>query len=145
MVLGLKKSTWKPIDGSDSLISELKSKGPLFVGGALGKPAYMDAPYERTQKIANRAIYAWRPGAKRHPNSFVGHTVLLVGAKKVEKEAYVYFIDSVDPSDPKDLSKQKIYMISFNNFTNHITDLHGRLRQDSPVPYAYYGNFKIPL
>lgn len=140
---GLQKSFWSPLKGIESLIDELKKKGPLFIGGLLGKPFYIDEPFKMSQKLGERDIYAWRPGAKRHPVMIVGHSVLLVGAKKIQDKAFVYFIDSRDASDPKDKSTQKIYMISFNNLTSNIFDLRGKMRQDSPFPYAYYGNFKI--
>jgi hypothetical protein len=140
---GLQKSSWSPVKGIESLMDELKKNGPLFIGGALGKPAYIDEPFKMSQKLAGRDIYAWRPGAKRHPTTFSTHSVLLIGAKKIQDKAFVYFIDPIDPSDPKDKSTQKIYMISFSNLTSNICDLHGRMRQDSPVPYTYYGNFKI--
>lgn len=138
---GLKKSSWKPLDGCESLIKELKEHGPLFVGGSIGRPAYIDEPFKMSQQLSGRDIYAWKPGAKRHKN--IGHAVLLIGARKIQDKAHVYFIDPTDPSDPKDKSKQKIYMISYGNLTSNIFDLHGRPKQDSPVNYAYYGSFKI--
>jgi len=140
---GLKKSSWTPLKRIEGLIEELKKNGPLYIGGAFGRPAYIDEPFKIGQKLAGREIYAWQKGAKRHPITFSAHSVLIVGAKKIQDNALVYFIDSLDPSDPKDLSKQKIYVISFTNLSLHICDLHGRVRKDSPVPYAYYGNFKI--
>ncbi|MGZ6298579.1 MAG: hypothetical protein ACXWM2_04245 [Parachlamydiaceae bacterium] len=140
---GLKRSSWAPSKGIEGLIEELKKNGPLFVGGAIGRSAYIDEPFKMSQKLAGRDIYAWRPGAKRYIIAFSCHAVLLVGAKKIQDKTYAYFIDCIDPSDPKDKSKQKIYMVSFANLTSHICDLHGRMAQNSPVAYAYYGNFKI--
>lgn len=140
---GLQKSSWRPEKGIDGLIDELKKNGPLAIGGALGRPAYIDEPFKMSQKLAGRDIYAWRPGAKRHPTTFSGHSILLIGAKKIQDKAFVYFIDPIDPSDPQDKPSQKIYMISFSNLTSTIYNLHGRMRQDSPVPYGYYGSFKI--
>lgn len=72
-----------------------------------------------------------------------GHSVLLVGAKKTRDQSLVYFIDSNDPSDPLDRTKQKIYTISFTNLTSHICDIIGRQQPESTVEYAYYGAFKI--
>ncbi len=138
---GLQKSSWTPLQKVDSLIKELQIKGPLYVGGNLGRPTYVDEPFKMRQKISGRDIYAWRPGGSRNPE--LGHAVLLIGAKKVQDKAFVYFIDSIDPSDPKDRSKQKIYMMSFANFTANICDLHGRSLQNSPVGYAYHGTFKM--
>ncbi|HEV3270428.1 MAG TPA: hypothetical protein VGZ69_07290 [Candidatus Rhabdochlamydia sp.] len=140
-VYDLQKSSWTPFQKIDCLIEELETKGPLYVGGNLGRPTYVDEPFKMSQKISERDIYAWRPGANRNPG--LGHTVLLVGAKKVQGKAFVYFIDSADPSDPNDRSKQKIYMISYTNLTSNVCDLHGRGQQNSPVGYAYHGTFKV--
>ncbi len=54
------------------------------------------------------------------------------------------FIDAEDGSDPDDIEKQKIYMISYLNLINNISDLHGRIKPDSSanIGYAYYGNFR---
>jgi hypothetical protein len=139
----LKKISWTPLKGIESLIDELKKKGPLFIGGAFGKTAYVDEPFKMNKKLVGRDIYAWKPGAERHPIAFLGHSVLLIGAKKIEDSAFVYFIDPIDQSDPNDKSSQKIYMISFTNLTSNICDLKGVRRKDSSVPYGYYGNFKI--
>lgn len=138
---GLQKSSWAPSQKIDCLIEELRAKGPLYVGGNLGKPTYVDEPFKMNQKISGRDIYAWHKGANR--NAEIGHAVLLIGAKKVQDKAFVYFIDSADPSDPNDRAKQKIYMISFANFAANICDLHGRKQANSPVGYAYHGSFKI--
>lgn len=140
---GLHKSSWTPLKGIDGLITELKEKGPLFIGGAFGQSAYIDKPYKMTQQIAERDVYAWNPRAKRHPTTFLGHAVLLIGAKKIQDKALVYFINSQDPSDPKDKSLQKIYAMSFTNLTSNIFDLHGRIKEDSNVGYAYHGNFNL--
>lgn len=142
-VYGLKKSSWSPLKGIDGLILELNTKGPLFIGGAIGQTAYVDKPYKMNQKIAERDVYAWKPGAKRHTISHSAHAVLLVGAKKIQDKSYIYFVDSKDAGDPKDKSQQKIYMISYTNLTSNICDLHGRMMQDSIVGYAYHGDFKI--
>lgn len=138
----LQKSSWKPKQGIDGLIDELQKNGPLMVLGKLGVCAYIDSPFKMSKQLAGRDIYAWQPGAKRDVSS-AGHTVLIIGAKKIQDKAFVYFIDSTDPSDPKDKSKQQIYMISLTNLTSNIYSLSGRKNSDSQSGYAYFGNFKI--
>lgn len=138
----VKKSEWKPSLGIDELLDELKRKGPLMVLGNLGTPAYIDTPFQMARKISNRDIYAWRPGAMRS-DLIAGHAILLVGARKVQNKAFVYFIDPADPSDPFDPSKQKIYMISFANLTSNIRSLTGHKELESDAGHAYYGNFEI--
>lgn len=138
----LKKSSWKPIQGIDKLIQELKEKGPLMILGDFGPSSYIDEPFKMNKKISGRDIYAWRPESNRN-ESVAGHSVLLVGAKKIQNKAFAYFIDSCDPSDPNDKSKQKIYMISFRNLTSNICSLTGHKELNSEIGYAYYGNFRV--
>ena len=140
---GLQKSDWTLASGITGLLQELKRAGPLAIGGAFGPPAYVEAPFKMREQIAGRDIYAWRPGAKRHPIRLETHSVLLIGAKKTQDKALVYFIDPTDPSDPHDRSTQKIYMISFTNLTSNISDLHNRLNPESPFGYAHHGSFQI--
>lgn len=140
---GLKTSTWSPSKGILALIKELKEKGPLMVLGDIGKDYYTKPPLKMKRKIFTRNIYYWPAGSERQ--AFMsGHAVLLVGAKKVQDKAFVYFIDPSDPSDPRNRDKQKIYVISFTNLTSHIDSLNGsKQRLDAPSCWAYYGNFKI--
>lgn len=142
---GLQKTSWCPTRVIEELIYELEQNGPLFIGGAFGKHVYIDEPFKMNQKIGGRDIYAWRPGANRNDIMFSAHAVLLIGAKKVQDKSYVYFIDSEDHSDPKDIESQKIYMISYKNLILNISDLHGRIRPNSSanIGYAYHGNFKV--
>ncbi len=137
----LKKSSWKPLQGIEKLCDELKEKGPLMVLGDFGTSAYTDQPFKMSQQINSRDIYAWHPGAERN-QALAGHSVLLIGAKKIKDNAFVYFIDPSDSSDPLDQSKQKIYLISFKNFTSNIYDITGRQNPDSRSEYAYCGSFK---
>ncbi|MCB1114754.1 MAG: hypothetical protein KDK62_08355 [Chlamydiia bacterium] len=140
---GLKKATWRPKDGGEALIRTLKENGPMLVGGQLGREVYVDSPIEVVDDFAGRKVWAWKVGAKRIENVIVGHNVVIVGAKKVQDKVNVFFIDPVDPSDPQDLSKQKVYKISFDNLKKYLADVQGRLDPDSPFPYGHHGPFKI--
>lgn len=136
-------SSWKPDLGVTSLIKTLKEEGPLGVTGLFGKVAYLEAPFEMQQRIQGRAIFAWRPHAKRNTKAIIGHAVLFVGAKQEADKAYVYFIDPQDSSAPQsDPQKvtQRIYMISYRNFQESLWDLHYGL-QRTPSLYAYRGCF----
>lgn len=138
----LKKSTWNPLQGIDKLIEELKKKGPLMILGTFGCSSYIDAPFKMKEKISGRDIYAWRAHSKR-TERVDAHSVLLVGAKKIQDKAFAFFIDSLEPSDPADKNMQKIYMISFSNLLSNIYSLTGRKETHSEIGYAYYGNFKV--
>lgn len=137
----LKRSTWKPSEEFGKLLIELKEKGPMMIFGEFGIKAYLDPPYKMKEKAGGRDIYAWSSGAKRTQSKY-GHSVLLVGAKKTQDQAFVYFID---PTDSSGRSKKTIYMVSIKNLTEHICSLSGKMKLDSAVGYAYLGNFKIPV
>ncbi|MGL5626211.1 MAG: hypothetical protein ACRDDW_01670 [Candidatus Rhabdochlamydia sp.] len=148
---GLKKSPWKPSDNIESLIKELDKNGPLAMGGVFGRSTYLDAPFCLKQRIENRDVYAWKPGAKRVKTASA-HMCLIVGAKKVLDKEYIYFIDPQDSSDPDNESSQKLYLSSYKNFISRSIDLHGRAYSEevgsqgiveapieSKAGYAYYG------
>lgn len=141
---GLQISKWMPLKGIDLLITQLKEQGPMAIGGMLGKSFYVDSPFKMSQKIGGRDIYAWKPGAKRVQMGIICHQALLIGAKKVGDKAYAYFIDPNDSSDPKDISKQQIYMISYENLVKSLCDLNGSFQPTSPssIGYALHGNFQ---
>jgi hypothetical protein len=123
-----------------TLIVELKEKGPLNIFGFFGPTTYLEPDFKHHQ-VSGRDIFAWRPKTPRDRSA--GHSVLIVGAKKVNDKAYVYFIDPINSSDPLDRAKQKIYMNSFENITSNICDFAGHKQIDSEAEYAYYGHFKI--
>lgn len=139
----LERSYWKPVDGMSKLIDALNQKGPLAIRGYFGVSQYIDPPFQLQQQVKGRDIYGWRPEAKRREGLPV-HSVLLVGAKKVQNQELVYFIDPNDPSDPQDRTLQKIYVISFKNLISNIGNVAGFITQDSPKGYGYHGNFDIP-
>lgn len=143
---GLHRSLWRPASGSEFLTLELKAHGPLFVGGALGgNGRYVEEPKIKTH-IKGQPIWGWKKGTKKY-QSELAHTVIVIGSQN----NLVFFIDVTAPSDPKvdskqkaDALKQKIYVISFDNFCSSISDLEGENTPSSEMGYAYHGNFKAP-
>jgi hypothetical protein len=140
----LGRSSWNPLQGIDKLLAELKEKGPLMVGGNLGRSSYAPSVSlcTMTKQISGRDIYYWEKGTE-HQKLTTSRTILLVGAKKTQNRAFVYFIDPQDPSDPLDRSKQKIYMISYENLTSIICSVYGECEKSIDTEYAYHGHFKI--
>jgi len=47
----------------DSLIQELKKKGPLVACGDIGPKCYDSQPFQLQEKFANQAIFGWKPGS----------------------------------------------------------------------------------
>lgn len=141
---GLQLSSWCPNLGIDHLIKELKEKGPLFLGGKFGDGYYLNKSKEY-EKVGQRDIFAWPKGAKRTTVQMT-HGIVIIGAKKVNGKELAYFIDPMDSSDPNDHSKQKIYMISFQNLISNIDNLADESKEERThdfFAYAYYGNFEL--
>ena len=113
-----------------------------MIGGIFGRGCYSDEPYIYDQ-VGHRDIFAWRKTAKRFTLAG-GHAVVIVGAKKINKSEFVYFIDPMDSSDPNDKSKQKIYMITYKNLRDNISNRFET--QDVKFDhfgFAEYGNFEL--
>lgn len=146
----LGESTWTPANTIEQLMIELKRVGPLLIAGNFGE-CCIGLPFKIENTLKDRDIYTWAPDIALLPAGksqiSLHHSVLLVGASKVQDEAFAYFIDPNDPSDPVDRSKQKIYRITFKNLTTHIVNMNGSLPSHNVlslnVPYAYHGNFQL--
>lgn len=138
---GLKKSSWRPGE-IETLIKELQDHGPLAIGGKLGRPFYVDAPFKTGEMLGDSSVYGFKPGAKRQEH-LDSHMVLVVGAKKIDSKEYVFIIDPNDECDPKSKDTKRVYKISHKNFCENVTDFHGRPSQywSSEVGFAHYGNF----
>jgi len=120
----LKESSWAPNQQLPHLISELKARGPLVIAGLFGTSFYSTDPFIMNEKIAERSIYAWPPGTKSTSSSR-GHTITVIGARKCDNKELVYYVDPLDPSDPKDITAQKIYAISYRSFKESVINLAG--------------------
>lgn len=132
-------STWQPADGCQKLIEELRAKGPLCVGASFGREAYAAQPLAMKQLLGGRTIYYWQKGT---PFKETFNTLVLIGARLFQQNdkdfQHVYFIDPADPSDPNDLSLQRIYAVSYETLSYRLLDLRGVLRSSSSFGYAVY-------
>ena len=139
---GLEISSWRPVHPIESLIQELKQHGPLFVQGCFGSEYYSVPPRKLEKVLEGREVYGWLKSDLKESSFVNDHAILIVGAEKIETRGFVYFIDPNDESDPQDIKKQKIYVMSYERLTasNNISDLHGFLRPDAPlsIGYAYF-------
>lgn len=134
----LRVSTWSIRDPIDRMISELKEKGPLVVGGQFSTIFYSQAPFHY-KTICDREIYAWKPKT-RYPCITKGiHSVVVVGAEKNPKGQYIYYIDPNDESDPKNPSSQKIYLVSYRTFSTYVYDACGFHKDVLPISSYGYG------
>lgn len=133
----LPETQWTPFMDIDSLIKELTQKGPLAIGGKFGKQFYIEKPVE--ENINGRKICSWQQGAKRI--DIGGHEIIIVGAKKVNDSALVYFIDPSEESDPDQPALQKYYKISYKNLTTNIINVYGRADNQKEMLYGFHGHF----
>jgi len=121
----LKESSWSPSEPINHLILELKNRGPLVVGGNFGTDSYSSDPFIMKENVAERSIYAWPPGTK-HKDIRFGHTITIIGARKYGDKGLVYYVDPMDPSDPNDITAQKIYAISYQSLKDNAITFLGR-------------------
>ncbi len=118
------------------LIEELQGKGPLIALGKFGPTFYVDIPFKLKDKVCEKDIFGWKPGAER--TNFSGqNSLLILGAKKNVEREYVYFTLSQDITPNKNTyirqhkpsnTDTKIYVVSHKTFRDFLFDLY------SPVP-----------
>ncbi len=135
----LKTNYSRPSQGTiDKLIQELKEKGPMIGLGKYGPQAYRKPPGKiaKSLSIANQEMYGWPPGSRKEEAASL--YILILGAKKTENQAHVYFTLSEDCTTSTDSfirlhrpPKQDatIYVISHESFRQYLTDLY---LQNSP-------------
>ena len=107
----------------DKLMQSLQENGALVAEGKMGPGAYTEAPFKLKDKVGHEDIYGWRPlTSKVHAAST---TVILLGAKQTESNAYVYFTLAKDiTKDTSSLIRgytptetdTKVYVMSYENF-----------------------------
>ncbi len=133
------QSPWHPEQPITQLINQLQLHGPHLVMGQIGKAYYHDAPSMQPQQIEGRSIFYWKPKAPRKEDELMYHFVVIVGAE-IDKRGrqLVYFLDPLDGSDPKDMSTQKIYMMSYDRLKRSISDLHGKRLQEQDGQPAFF-------
>jgi len=133
---GLRKSSWTPFQEVSNLISELKHCGPLVVGGIFGRRAYSEKPFTMKESVGKRSTYGWRQGTRIDYRA--GHTITIIGAKQLKDKGFVYYVDPEDPSDPKDITAQKIYVISYKSLKENVAGCRAPWPDHiAPSPYGY--------
>lgn len=116
----------------DKLLKSLQENGPLVALGKLGPSAYTEAPFKLRDKVGNKEVYGWRPLTSKE---YAASTeVILLGARKTESSAYVYFTLAKDITKDKDSlirgfkpldTDAKVYVMSYENFLKRsLVDLH---------------------
>ena len=132
------------------LIEELKEKGPLVALGQIGPEAYIDKPFKLKHKIDIYDIYGWKPGANRKEFS-KNSSLLILGAKKSEKQEIVYFTLSEDVTlnttsyirqHKPSHTDPKIYAVSHNTFKTYLFDLYP---PGQPIEKANNSSKLLPL
>ena len=133
----LQKSKWHPKLGLQALVDELKERGPLAVGGVLGKLSYDKPPIQAKLPLNGRQIYYYTDGNVTNDSY---QAVLLVGAKVTEdNKGFIYYLD---PLDAQECKEQRTFVARYSRFVSGLADLNGVMRNDAPdeVGYAVYKN-----
>lgn len=116
----------------ETLIEELKEKGPLVALGKMGPSAYADAPFKLEDKVCAQNVYGWKPGTERKAHASQSYAMVL-GAKKIEDREYVYFTMSQDiTTNSTSYTRKhkpsgtdtKVYVTSHKTFRNYLFDLY---------------------
>lgn len=140
--LGLKKSNWTPFESIETLIAELKSTGPLVVGGYFGNSCYK-TKCEQRGNIGKYPIYGWEPRSRIEKTDSLGHSIIIVGAEKKARQTFVYYIDPsnrnmADGDESGQPTLRKIYAISYDSLIKNISNLNSIWFHDNaPSPFAY--------
>jgi len=117
-VHGLSQSSWAPDQSIEQLISELKTRGPLVVGGNIGEAAYEEIALPECVELINGIpVYSWK-GAEK-PRYHEGHAVTLIGAKKHRGAEDVYYLDPIDESKPME-TYRRAYKVSYEFLRRNI-------------------------
>lgn len=119
-------------DTIDALMGSLKENGPLVAVGKMGPGAYTVEPFKLTDKVVDEEVYGWKP--RTFKDNAASTTVILLGAKKTEATAYIYFTLARDITrDGKSLIRgfipletdAKVYVMSYDNFLQRsLVNLH---------------------
>ncbi len=116
----------------ETLIADLKEKGPLIGLGKIGPNCYNEPCFKLKHKFEGQDIYGWKPGLERKDRPASSYVIVL-GAQKIENRAFVYFTLSLDITpDTKTYFRKyvpspidtKIYVVSHKKFGDYLTDLY---------------------
>lgn len=138
--LGFRESTWRPTQPIDDLIRVIKQCGPQIGVGFLGSGFYDQAPKLSTQKQIKHPVYYWEPNSKIKTER-VFHAVIIVGARKMQKQEVVYFYDPSDESDPDNPNQRPLYVMSYERLCADCANLDSFniFQKSTQKPYHFPG------
>lgn len=146
---GLLPATWTPFQSANELFNQLKEKGPILVAGCFKRSQDLVSSRMQTKHGAvalgrahfdTELIEVAESFSKKEISTNRGHCVVIVGVKKQNNEATVYFIDPTNPSDPFAKVVMTIYMMAYQDFTQKVTNPKtGVVEPIALTPTSYYG------
>ncbi len=90
-----------PCTSIDSMIASLKKYGPLIAEARTGPSAYAKPAALKQSKACGQEVYGWHSKDRPAPGAR-SVTVMIVGAQKTDKVAYIYFRLTTDVTANKD-------------------------------------------
>lgn len=145
---GLAPATWTPFQPASVLFNQLKLRGPHMVCGMFVKTTQS---YETTLIRTKQGAVALKSAAtsmlfkagigQQDTLTLVGnaHCAVIIGLKKTDKDATVYFIDASDPSDPYAKVVMTIYTMAYQEFVKKVMNPKtGFLDESLSSPSSYY-------
>lgn len=115
----LRTSPWRPVQGIEGLLACLKSLGPMYIKGMIGKQ-YFELPPTFNQDIHGLQIFSFDE-SKFKAVHHIFHSIVVTGVDLSGKA--IFYIDPSDASDPSKEVFRKTYVISYDYFISTIGDL----------------------
>lgn len=137
---GFTPSEFSPESGIDSLLKSLRKEGALILSGHLGRPFYEGKPAKSKTQLGEHNLYYYKRESYRVCDPDIGHTILVIGAKKIvtptKNLEYVYYLDPQD-GDFENQKNRKVYMMSYERLASSIANIDNHPGASSPGPFAF--------
>jgi len=127
----------------ETLIDEMKEKGPMVAFGQFGPQSYETAPFPLQNAYCHQKLFGWKPGSGRRP--IENRSIIVLGAKKLKERECIYFTPSDEAGwNPAtnlmehglSSTDKKVYVISYRNFQQSLSELYPPYRENrSPADY----------
>lgn len=120
----LQQAGWHPDKGIGALKESIKNNGAHFFMGKYGTWCHKQKPKEFTAECtADRQVLYFPKNSFTAGSSEFTHGIIVDQIKKIAGKDVVFYRDPNFPSAPG--HKEKIFMLSYENFVNRLTDLRG--------------------
>jgi len=125
-LMNIKNISWHPRDGFEALGESLKQHGAHAFLGKFGAYSHdeniLPLPY-KNETTHNRHVLYFKKGSYIGDSVPFAHCVVVDQVKVIEGKEFVFFRDPINASNSE--TPEKIYMLSYENFVNRLTNWKG--------------------